>query len=622
MEILGILSVFDSAKLESREKLIEIYKDETIQLFADQNPLTIEKSIHKFEGIFGFLFENKSANQTNSISNAREGNFVKVLISGEGELSLTTDKGCRKDIYYVNNEKLTAFSTRLDTLLELLEFDVEIDQLALAHSLSIYGSRSPKKSTPYKGISRLGYRESLEFKDSKLTVFWVAPLLPKTDNTIEKRIFLENYSDSFISALDKRSSSEQNIVLFSSGWDSSAIVAGLNHLVGNDKITCVIGEMIYSTRAGVINNFEISRAKKICKHFGIELKIVPLDYSKSLPSNFDEITNFLKSNHLASFTAVNHFLLTESIKQFSGDNCRVFAGEISDGAHNLGFSQFVSIFHPNSLDFREYSDKMMSYLFGPSFIEFTTDKNLEKDPVWLYFRNRSKALFDKPCAQIDDRINQFLQSFFLRNNRLPFASRDNLKLLTSLGAENYEERFMHEYFTPLKAFFSTDYMYSLYLHLYNSFHWQGSTVNSIEIVGDYFGLQSINPFHDERLLSLLQSMPENFGRGLDLNPTKYPLKWTLENRLNYPMHLNSGYHAYTYDTNPQFNHSEEILFHSAFLPRFRQVLNQGKLVDNLNADYFDINYIKDLTDRYKISEKVSNDEFSDLFSLCMHSLIS
>ncbi len=622
MEILGILSIFDSAKLESREKLTNIYKDETIQLFADQNPLIIDKSIHKFEGVFGYFFENKSTNQTNFVSNRMEGSFIKVFINEKGELSLTTDEGCRKDIYYVNHEKIKAFSTRLDTLLELLEFDVEIDQLALAHSLSIYGGRSPKKSTPYKGISRLGYRESLEFKDSKLTVSWLAPPLPKTNNTIEKSTFLENYADSFISALDKRASSDQNVVLFSSGWDSSAIVAGLNHLVGNDKITCIIGEMFYSSRAGVINDFEIKRAKKICDYYGIELKVVPLDYSKSLPSNFDEITNFLKSNHLASFTAVNHFILTEAIKQFSDDSCRVFAGEMSDGAHNLGFSQFVSIFHPNSLDFREYSDKMMSYLFGPSFIEFATDKNLEKDPVWLYFRNRSKVLLDKPYDQIDDRIGQFLQSFFLRNNRFPFASRDNLKLLTSLGAESYEGRFINEYFTPLKHFFSTDYIYSLYLHLYNSFHWQGSTVNSIELAGGYFGLQSTNPFHDERLQRLLQSMPENFGRGLDINPTKYPLKWTLENRLNYPMHLNSGHHSYTYDTNPQFSHSEEVLFHSAFFPRFRQVLNQGKLFDNLNADYFDMNYIKDLTNRYKNSEKVSSDEFTDLFSLCMHSLIS
>ena len=46
----------------------------------------------------------------------------------------------------------------------------------------------------------------------------------------------------------------------------------------------------------------------------------------------------------------------------------VFCGEISDGAHNLGFSQFTTIFH-TSKHFREYSDKMASYLYGPTFMQ-------------------------------------------------------------------------------------------------------------------------------------------------------------------------------------------------------------------------------------------------------------
>ena len=41
---------------------------------------------------------------------------------------------------------------------------------------------------------------------------------------------------------------------------------------------------------------------------------------------------------------------------FAGDRD---AGEISDGVHNFGFSQFLTIFHP-SLEFREYADKMAS----------------------------------------------------------------------------------------------------------------------------------------------------------------------------------------------------------------------------------------------------------------------
>ncbi len=624
MIILGILSNFDSVRLESWTALKSITSDSDVLILADRDPIMTNKSENTFQGFFGYFFENKHLDQSEINLDTLEGDFIKVSIDKDGGLNVTTDEGCRADLYYVNNEKLMAFSTRLELLLELFEFfevDVEIDQLSLAHSLSIYGNRSPKKSTPYLQIKRLGYRECLNFKKSILSVSTMAPDLPRTDNSIQKNVFLENYSETFLSALDKRTSLGQNIVFFSSGWDSSAIVAGLNKLVGKDKITCIIGEMKYSERAGVINNFEIDRAKRICDFYGIELKVIPLNYANSLPTNFEDITEFLKFNHLASLTSVNHFLLTEAVRNFSDDDCRIFAGEISDGAHNLGFSQFVSIFHPNSLEFREYGDKMMSYLFGPSFLEAANEENLELDPVWTYFRNRSEIFYEKPCDQIEDRINQFLKSFFLRNNRLPFSAGKNLKLLTPLGINNYENKFIDEYFTPLSSYFSIPYLYSLYIHLYNSFHWQGSTVNSIEIAGDLFNLKSTNPFHDHKLLRLLQSMPENFGRGLDLNPTKYPLKWTLENRLNYPMELNSGYHSYTYDINPQFNHAEEILFHSSFQTLFSRILKQGHLLERLDANIFETKYIDDLSSRYVNSRQVYRNEFSDLLSICTHSLI-
>ena len=55
---------------------------------------------------------------------------------------------------------------------------------------------------------------------------------------------------------------------------------------------------------------------------------------------------------------------------------------MSDGAHNFGFSQYVSIFHPASLDFREYSDKMASYLFGPTFLNEMHNGDHANDPVW------------------------------------------------------------------------------------------------------------------------------------------------------------------------------------------------------------------------------------------------
>ena len=47
----------------------------------------------------------------------------------------------------------------------------------------------------------------------------------------------------------------------------------------------------------------------------------------------------------------------------------VFSGEISDGAHNFGFSQMLTVLEHPVHEFREYSDKMASYLFGPTFLK-------------------------------------------------------------------------------------------------------------------------------------------------------------------------------------------------------------------------------------------------------------
>ena len=55
------------------------------------------------------------------------------------------------------------------------------------------------------------------------------------------------------------------------------------------------------------------------------------------------------------------------------------------------------------------------------------------------------------------------------------------------------------------------------------------------------------------IIKFLNEMPESWGRGLELKPTKYPLKWMLENCINYPMELQTGPHSYLYDINPSFD---------------------------------------------------------------------
>ena len=47
-----------------------------------------------------------------------------------------------------------------------------------------------------------------------------------------------------------------------------------------------------------------------------------------------------------SLTFLNHSILSEKAATIANGGETIFAGEISDGAHNLGFSQYFSIFHP------------------------------------------------------------------------------------------------------------------------------------------------------------------------------------------------------------------------------------------------------------------------------------
>lgn len=596
------------------------FENQYFKLFSDiETTQEISNNKDVFNRIFGYQF-NKTSN-AHPIDLDFEGSYFAVTVDSLATIRVTTDPNCRRDLYFTETEEFIAFSNSLAVLEELPGLDLVIDQISLAHSLSIYGNRPPKKNSYYKNIKRLGFRQCIVIENQRLNIINGELEIFKTSNPISERHFLSKYSQTFLEALEKRSSNSQNIIYFSSGWDSTAIAAGLVKLKGKENVKCVIGEMKYSKSSQIINKFEIERAVKICDYLGISLDVIKFDYSDQLPNNFDEILNFLKVNQLPSLTAINHFLLAEYTKKIAQDNHSVFAGEMSDGAHNLGFAQYTSIFHPNSIDFREYSDKMRSYLFGPSFLNYATPENLSKDPVWKLFSEKSDIQFETPAIHIKERFRQFLISFFLRNTRLPFVPKADLRLLTNTGSLAHEKNLTQDYFIEYEDYLYPENLYSIYLTLYNSFHWQGSTVNSLELSGEYFGLKVTNPYHDKNLIQLLQGMPENYGRGLDLKPTKYPVKWMLENTLNYDLSLNSGLHSYLYDEDPNFSHSEEILYNSSFVKVFKAKIKTSELFKTLDGEIFDKNFIDALIKQYLNEQKVESKDIGNLLAICMHSMI-
>jgi DNA-dependent RNA polymerase auxiliary subunit epsilon len=111
------------------------------------------------------------------------------------------------------------------------------------------------------------------------------------------------------------------------------------------------------------------------------------------------------------------------------------------------------------------------------------------------------------------------------------------------------------------------------------------------------------PFWDSGLQDFLAKMPEDWGRGLDLNPTKYPLKKMLKDKIDYPYDYQKGAHSYTYDIDHSFNHAQEIYCHSSLVEDFQNSVQDKSYRQILSKEYFDIDYIDSLVDEYVCSPK-------------------
>ena len=544
-----------------------------------------------------------------------EGRFIIIKISNKNKISVWSDQFGRADIYWVDNGKGKTIITSGMDLIPTSINKGEVDQNALAQLLTIYGSRPLKKHTLYKNIRRLGIQESL-------TIF-------KGVSTITKKIFeartsfskddtskLDDYSDIFIEAVRARSSETQNIIFLSSGWDSTSILATLAHLGDVSKIECIIGRMRYSKRSEIINQFELDRAQKMADYYNVKLHIVELDYTEKSREFVEEALPIFQSQEFANLTGLNHWLLAKGAKKIAKPDAVVFAGEISDGAHNLGFSQYFSIYHPASQSFREYSDKMASYLWGPTFLSQLIEGKHEEDPVWKIFKSYNKnTKFDKLDQSKKEITAQLLSTFFLSGGRIPLYSKANCNMLSKNGRKLFLKNGEETYLKDFEGKVDQDNIYSHYLHLYHSFHWQGGTVATLEHMCDAVGLKCRLPFIDKALIDFLSEMPESWGRGLDINNTKYPLKWMLSNRVDYPMDFQQGPHSYLYDVNPSFSHSDEILNASSFTKLFKELLAKEDFIKIFDPEYFDINYIKEIVSKLLSSKNLVGQEITDMLNI-------
>jgi hypothetical protein len=545
-----------------------------------------------------------------------EGRYVMLIFDKSANtIAVFNDQYAQYDLYYYqnNNEFIIADDLRF---VNKSNIKLEHDQDGLAYALTVYGYRPPKKHTLYKDIKRVGVDETIQLMGSKLEVIDVVFEPLKTEPYEKKE--LDTYTDIFLDAVKLRGSENGNIVYLSSGWDSTAILAALVHLYGKDKVRAVTGRMIYAERSGVINPFEIERAQAVADYYGVELETVDFDYRNKVPGVIDDMKQDLRANFISSGNIFSHGILAEHIAKIRKNNESVFVGEISDGIHNLGFSQYVTIFHPD-IKFREYSDKMASYLYGPTFLDTFLDNSFDSDVIYKLLRSQAEMSgtnFEEPVSDgKEDRIVQLLSGFFLNSKRLPLIAFGNNSLLTEYGSKHFRKHFEDEYLRSVTESYNADTVYSWLIHLYSSFHWQGSTVATLPLSADVYGFEIQLPFYDSRLVAFLSKMPESWGRGLDLNPTKYPLKAMLEKRIDYPMHLQVGPHSYLYDVDHSFNHSTEVAYGSAFKDYFKQILAESDILTILSPEYFNHAYITNIIEGYISGDEVSGADLSNLLAI-------
>ena len=548
------------------------------------------------------------------IAEQLEGRFVLFFVSNRGLFACSDEFG-KLEMYYQQNDKNIILASNLDLLPEC-PAKKGFDQNALAHTLTYYGYCPPKAHTIYNAVKRLDVGESVKVHNGEIT--FAKNFFSPQKSHVYSEIEHNNYTDLFLEHLKRTVSEEGALVYLSSGWDSTAILAALIHLFGKDKISALIGRMKYSDRSGCCNQIEIDKARKIANYYNIKLDIVDFDLTYGDEEYFNSLRKKMRKHQLYAMTSFTHDKLAIMACNLTQTNKTIFAGEISDGAHNLGFSQYATIFHP-SYGFREYSDKMASYLFGPTFLSLLINGEFTKDPIYKLFKERIiDATFDEIAKTDEDIKLQLLTSFFLRNARLPLWSLDNEPLLTSKGRECYTREMQEKYLLEITKDIDVDSIYSVYLHLYNRFHWQGGTVRSLQVMADYYLLNTDLPFWDSNLQSFLSKMPEDWGRGLELRPTKYPLKKMLKEKIDYPYTYQEGPHSYTYDVDHSFSHVQEIYCYSALVEDFQNSLKNKPYHQILSNEYFDLNYIDNMVDQYiKSPRKMSARDITKLAPLIM-----
>jgi hypothetical protein len=609
-------SVLRCAELSKANFSLKLSKTRLVYIFGDlfyhiRNPKQIKLLDPNCHGYLRKIF---SENKLEKVIASLEGQYLGIEVdSNKKTINIFSDRYCRLDYFWARKGKEFFLGTDLDYIFK--NVSPEYDQKMLAHLFSVYGWYTPKGTTIYGNVSRLRVGEILTISgkgiDSRIIEFKPVPIeeFGDGDLAVYERLLRE-------SVVARANRHGKTWVSSSSGWDSSILLGILVDELGSKKIKMLTGSMKYSAGTKTINGFEINKIKKIGSFYGIKPEIVDLDFkSPKAPEYWKKVLPYYRSKHMYSYVSFNFSRLADKLSAVAGDGQIIFNGETSDSFHNFGFSQFATFFHTKK-PFTEYADKMNCYLYGPSFLRKALAGNHEKDKVLQIFKRMyggmelASGFFNRK-----DLLESYLFPLFYGGPRIPFAKTYLNPCLTNEGQKKIYQYPFREYLPQALSLTDKD-LYSWLIYMYQSFHSQGSTVSIQKHSMESRGHHWRSPFNDYRLINFLSRAPENWGRGLELNNTKYPLKWVAKNRLKFPYELlDEGPHSYLYDVIEGFSLFAEITYRSGVTRFFKDTLRSKPYKDILTGEYFNLNYLDRLVDGYLAGKEAKGADFNNLVSL-------
>lgn len=527
--------------------------------------------------------------------NKVEGGYWGAKIDYKNEsLTIFTDKLKQLDLYYFYDDNVFIVSDNPREIIDEVG-PLEYEKNSLISIMLLY---VPKGHSLFKGLNRLKYNEIITLKQNKI----LKENLKDKDIKISKysRSDLLRYNKIIKNAILSRASNEFNLVLVSGGWDSTMILAILREHFGKDKVRGLIIKTTMSD-GRCYNQFEVDKVEKIAKTLGIGLDIVEVDYRKrNLYCRSEEMEKDLFFRNLFYHNPANWNNLVDYIKEKYGKGVVIFNGEGCDSLHNYGFSQYISLLHDNK-NFQEYADKMKNYLFSPDFFKKVKNNTFFDDAVYKIFLNfnQNKKFIDVRKFALKKRIYYYLLSFIFSDIRVPFRRVDFKKYIKSPAFENFGKWLKKEYFQEVTENINENNLYYYFSYLYTNFHLQSPTLQTLR-----YGFENIRfPFVDLNLFKFLYKMPQNFGRGLEFKPAKFPLKELAKKVLTEEQIeiIESFPHSYLSEIE-DLNIWNECFLKGPFFKYMKDKINGKKVRDIFNENIFYINKIENLIKRFKQGE--------------------